>query len=248
MGSAPCACGRRARAAHNGGTLEPRTLDLITDRGDTVSAIATCPDAVDAAYVFAHGAGAGMEHPFMAAVAQGLAARRIACLRYQFPYMQAGKRRVDGAEVAHATVRAAVAQAGALWPQAPLFAGGKSFGGRMTSQAQALDPLPGVRGLVLLGFPLHLAGKPSVVRAEHLAAVTVPMLFIRGTRDALAEAAPYGAAMAPLGRTATRVDIAEADHAFAVLKRSGRTDDEVLTELLDAFAAWTRRRAPGSRG
>ena len=214
-------------------------LSVPTAHGDTVDALATTPDAAEAAYVFAHGAGAGMGHAFMDAVAHGLAERRIACLRYQFPYMQAGQRRVDAAPVAHATVRAAVACASALWPSLPLFAGGKSFGGRMTSQAQAIASLAGVQGLIFLGFPLHPAGKPAVDRAAHLADIDLPMLFLRGTRDALAEPVPYDATMALLGQAATRVDIAEADHGFSVLKRSGRTDAQVMDELLDALWGWT---------
>lgn len=220
--------------------MDIRQLQLTTARDDVVAAIATAPDTVDAAYVFAHGAGAGMDHRFMQAVAEGLAARGVACLRYQFPYMQAGKRRVDGPAVAHDTVRAAVGLSQQLWPATRMFAGGKSFGGRMTSQAQAIAPLPGVQGLVFLGFPLHPAGKPSVTRAEHLADIGIPMLFVRGTRDALAEAAPFDEISARLRPLATRMDIADADHGFSVLRRSGRTDDEVLDETLDAVVAWTQ--------
>ncbi|HVR50747.1 MAG TPA: alpha/beta family hydrolase [Pseudorhodoferax sp.] len=224
---------------------DTQRLDLTLPDGTAVAAIATqpCPSAAPlAAYVFAHGAGAGMEHAFMKDVAQGLARRRIACLRYQFPYMQAGKRRVDSPATAHATVRAAVALAHERWPATPLFAGGKSFGGRMSSQAQAQSPLPGVRGLVFLGFPLHPAGKPSVARAEHLAAIQIPMLFIRGSRDALAEAGPYASMQAGLAGIASCVDIAGADHGFAVLRRSGRTDAEALDEALDALLAWVLRQ------
>lgn len=179
-----------------------------------------------------------MAHPFMERIAQGLAERRVASLRYQFPYMEAGKRRVDAPGTAHETVRAAVAQARELWPGLPLFAGGKSFGGRMTSQAQAIEPLEGVVGLVFLGFPLHLAGKPSVQRAEHLSSVDVPMLFVRGTRDALAEAGPFGELEKVLGSAATYVDVAEADHSFQVLRRSGRDEDEVGDEVVDWVAVW----------
>jgi len=220
-----------------------RKLSLVgTDDAASISvqALATSPPDIQAAYVFAHGAGAGMEHPFMERIATGLAARGVACLRYQFPSMEAGKRRVDSPAVAQRTVRAAVALAGKLWPDAPLFAGGKSFGGRMTSQAQALDPLMRVRGLVFLGFPLHPAGKPSTTRAEHLADIRVPMLFIRGTRDALAEDACFDEAVSRLGRTASRVDIAAADHGFEVLRRSGRSSDEVMKEVLDAMVHWMR--------
>lgn len=215
-------------------------LQITTDTGATVDAVATLPAHADAAFVFAHGAGAGMDHPFMAAAAQGLAERRIASLRYQFPYMQAGKRRVDAAPVAQATVRAAVARAAVLWHGLALFAGGKSFGGRMTSQAQAIAPLPGVVGLIFLGFPLHPAGKPSAERAAHLAAVEVPMLFIHGARDALAEAALFQPMASGLGHMATCVEVDDADHGFHVPKRSGRTDAEVLDEMLDALAAWTQ--------
>lgn len=216
------------------------TLQITTDAGDTVSAEATGSPQAEAAFVFAHGAGAGMTHPFMTAVAQGLAERRIACLRFQFPYMEAARRRVDAAPVAHATVRAAVAAAASLWGALPLFAGGKSYGGRMTSQAQAIAPLPGVAGLIFLGFPLHPSGKPDTVRAQHLASIDVPMLFIRGTRDALAEAPQFDPVMAHLGAVASRFDIAEADHTFHVLKRSGRNDEDVLDEVLDGLALWTQ--------
>lgn len=215
-------------------------LHLTIDGNDTVSAEATVPPEADAGFVFAHGAGAGMSHPFMAAVAQGLAARRLACLRYQFPYMQAARRRVDPAPVAHATVRAAVAAADSLWGPLPLFAGGKSYGGRMTSQAQALDPLPGVVGLIFLGFPLHPSGKPDTARAQHLASIDLPMLFIRGTRDSLADAPQFGPVIERLGPLASRFAIAEADHTFQVLKRSGRTEEEVLAEVLDGLALWTQ--------
>ncbi len=215
-------------------------LHVTTAQGNKVDAIATTPDEVDAAYVFAHGAGAGMEHPFMASVAEGLAQRRIACLRFQFPYMQAGKRRVDAPPVAHATVRAAVAEAAELWPNLQLFAGGKSFGGRMASQAQAVEPLPGVSGLIFLGFPLHPAGKPALDRALHLRSIEIPMLFIHGSRDALAEAAPYAEMARMLGKAATHVEVDEADHTFAVPKRSGRTPSDVLEDILNEFAVWTQ--------
>jgi hypothetical protein len=195
-------------------------------------------------YVFAHGAGAGMDHPFMAAVAQGLAQRGIAVLRFQFPYVEQGSRRPDRPEVAQAAVRAAVAHARELLPGLPLFAGGKSFGGRMTSQAQAAQPLPRVAGLVFLGFPLHPAGKPSLARAEHLQAVELPMLFLQGTRDALAELPLVHQAVARLGPRADLHVVEGADHAFHVLVRSGRTDAQVLDELLDTSAAWMRRHLP----
>jgi predicted alpha/beta-hydrolase family hydrolase len=224
-------------------------LHIATDAGETVSAEATLPPQPEAAFVFAHGAGAGMNHPFMTAVAQGLAERHIACLRYQFPYMEAARRRVDTAPVAHATVRAAVAAAASLWGPLPLFAGGKSYGGRMTSQAQAIAPLPGVAGLVFLGFPLHPSGKPDAARAQHLASIGIPMLFIRGTRDALAEASRFDPVIAHLGDMASRFDIAEADHTFQVLRRSGRDEEDVLAEVLDGLTLWTQawriRPSPG---
>ena len=216
-----------------------KLLDLTLQNGGRVSAIAAGPRRAESAFVFAHGAGAGMHHPFMAAVADGLGQRRIATLRYQFPSMEAGRPRVDRPPVAHATVRAAAAMANALWPGLPLFAGGKSFGGRMTSQAQAIEPIPGVVGLIFLGFPLHPSGKPSVERAIHLASIDVPMLFIHGERDALAETAEFDAMSNSLGSLASREDVAEADHAFHVPKRSGTTDDEVRESFLDALAVWT---------
>lgn len=224
-----------------------RTLLIDVPGSGTVSALATEPSEIAAAFVFAHGAGADMHHRFMEAVGAGLAERRIATLRFQFPYTEAGRRRVDPPAVAQATVRAAVARARSLWPAVPLLAGGKSFGGRMASQAQAVEPLHGVVGLVFLGFPLHPAGKPSVERAAHLLHVRRPMLFVRGTRDALAQAEPHGAVMRQLGDAATQADIAEADHAFQVLKRSGRDEAEVLGEVLDWVAVWSQAAALAAR-
>jgi predicted alpha/beta-hydrolase family hydrolase len=176
----------------------------------------------------------------MTAVAEGLWARGISSLRFQFPYMEAGARRPDRAPLAQATVRAAVMEAGKLLPSLPLFAGGKSFGGRMASQAQAGGDLPKVRGLVFFGFPLHPAGKPSAERAAHLARVNIPMLFLQGTRDALAEMALLRPALARLGKRATLVTVEQADHSFHVPARSGRSDADVLGELLDRGAAWMR--------
>jgi hypothetical protein len=196
------------------------------------------PAGARAGYVFAHGAGAGMAHPFMANVAQGLAERGIACLRYQFPYMERGSKRPDTPAVAHAAVRAAVAEAQRRLPGLPLAAGGKSFGGRMTSQAQALDPLPGVVGLAFLGFPLHPAGKPGDERAQHLFDVNVPMLFLQGTRDELADLSLLQPLVAKLGTRATLKLFDDADHSFHVPARSGRKDAQVMAEMLDAFATW----------
>jgi predicted alpha/beta-hydrolase family hydrolase len=186
----------------------------------------------------AHGAGAGMTHPFMADVAGELAERGIATLRYQFPYMEQGSKRPDTPAVAQATVRAAVAEAARRLPALPLFAGGKSFGGRMTSQAQAALPLPGVRGLVFLGFPLHPAGKPDDKRAEHLADVKVPMLFLQGTRDALAELALLRPVVERLGSRAALKVFEDADHSFHLPARGGRTDAQVRAAMLDALALW----------
>jgi len=191
-----------------------------------------------ACYVLAHGAGAGMKHPFMAAVARGLAERDIATLRYQFPYMDKGSRRPDPPKVAHAAVREAVAEAAKKLPGVPLFAGGKSFGGRMTSQAQAIEPLEGVRGLAFLGFPLHAVGKPSDERAAHLYDVKVPMLFLQGTKDDLADLALLHPVLKKLGRKATLVEFEEANHSFHVPAKTGRKDDEVMAELLDVLAKW----------
>jgi predicted alpha/beta-hydrolase family hydrolase len=204
----------------------------------TVSGLLLAPAAVRATYVLAHGAGAGMAHPFMSAVAEQLADRGIATLRYQFPYMEQGSRRPDAPGIAHVAVRAAVAEAAARLPGLPLFAGGKSFGGRMTSQAQAETPLPGVRGLVFLGFPLHPAKRPSLDRAQHLANVRVPMLFLQGTRDALAEQDLISQVVMHLGGRATLTAVPDADHSFHVPARTGRTDAQVLAGVCDAMAAW----------
>ena len=174
----------------------------------------------------------------MAAVAEGLAERGIATLRYQFPYMERGSKRPDPPKLAQATVRAAVAEAAALLPSLPLIAGGKSFGGRMTSQAQAAEPLPGVQGLAFLGFPLHPAKQPSRERASHLADVKVPMLFLQGTRDALASLDELEPVCASLGRRATLTLFEHADHSFHVPAKSGRTDAAVLNDVLDALATW----------
>ncbi|KQP35413.1 alpha/beta family hydrolase [Pseudorhodoferax sp. Leaf274] len=220
--------------------MDERRFRIEVPGSGSVGAVATGGGEPDAAYVFAHGAGAGMDHVFMQRVAAGLADRRIATLRFQFPYSEAGRHRVDAPAVAQATVRAVVGQANQLWPLTPLFAGGKSFGGRMASQAQALEPLAGVLGLVFLGFPLHPAGKPSLDRAPHLFDIGVPMLFVQGTRDALAEAPQHAALLQRLGAAATRADIDGADHSFSVLRRSGRTDAQALDEALDWILVWTQ--------
>jgi predicted alpha/beta-hydrolase family hydrolase len=184
-----------------------------------------------------------MTHPFMAAVAEELAQRGIATLRYQFPYMEQGSKRPDTPKVAHAAVRAAVDEAARRAPGLPLFAGGKSFGGRMTSQAQAASPLPGVRGLIFLGFPLHATGKPSDERAAHLADIRVPMLFLQGTRDDLATLPLLRPVVEKLGARATLTLFEDADHSFHVPARSGRKDPEVRAQVLDAMASWIREHA-----
>jgi len=180
-----------------------------------------------------------MHHPFMAAVANDLADLGIATLRYQFPYMERRGKRPEPPEVCHATVRAAVTSAHRLEPQLPLIAGGKSFGGRMTSQAQAAFPLAEVRGLVFLGFPPHPPKQPSAIRGEHLFQVRIPMLFLQGTRDAFAELALIQPLIERLGQRATLILIQDADHSFHVAARTGRTDAQVRIEMLKALAAWT---------
>jgi hypothetical protein len=217
-------------------------LRISLPSGDTVSGLLQQPDRVDACFVFAHGAGAGMSHPFMSALAVALGRRGVATLRYQFPFMEMGSKRPDAPALAQAAIRAAVDAAARALPGVPLFAGGKSFGGRMTSQAQAAAPLVGVRGLILVGFPLHAAGKPSSERARHLSQVAVPMLFLQGTRDALADLALMRACTAALGPLARLHVVEGADHAFHVPVRSGRTDAQVIEELAAAIAQWTVAR------
>jgi len=215
---------------------EPVTI--AGEVGVRVSGLLQTPPGARACYVLAHGAGAGMDHPFMAAVAAELAPRGIATLRYQFPAMERGAGRPDPPHLAQATVRAAAAAARRLLPDLPLIAGGKSFGGRMTSQAQASAPLQGVRGLAFLGFPLHPAGRPSQDRAKHLFAVQIPMLFLQGTRDALATLDQLQPLCDALGARATLKLFQDADHSFHVPARTGRKDAQVRGEMLDVFAAW----------
>ncbi|MBL8837474.1 MAG: alpha/beta hydrolase [Alphaproteobacteria bacterium] len=218
----------------------PLTIEITG--AASVSGLWQRPDRATACLVLAHGAGAGMTHRAMAAIADGLDARGIATLRYQFPYMEHGSKRPDQPATAHGAVRAAVAEAARRAPDLPLFAGGRSFGGRMTTQAQALAALPAVRGLVLFAFPLHPARKPSDERAAHLAGVTLPMLFLQGTRDALATTDLLRPAIARLGPRATLHLVADADHDFHVPSRSGRRDVDVLAEILDAAARWMTAR------
>lgn len=219
----------------NSATEEVR---IAVDPANTVSALFDAPDSPIACYVMAHGAGAGMRHAFLAAVANELGELGIATLRFQFPYMEKGSKRPDRPELCHATVRAAVARAAALAPSLPLFAGGRSFGGRMASQAQAAAPLAGVRGLIFLGFPLHAAGKPSDTRADHLARVNVPMLFLQGTQDELADLDLLRPVVERIGERATLTAFEHADHSFHVPARTGRKDAQVRGEVLRALAAW----------
>src|SRR5208283_5477516 len=223
----------------NTSSAEP--VIIIVDDVHSVSGLLWAPAPARACYLLAHGAGAGINHPFMHAVAAELAGRGIATLRYQFPYMERRAKRPDPPWLAHATVRAAAALAVRLAPALPLVAGGKSFGGRMTSQAQAASPLPGVRGLIFLGFPLHPAGKPSDERATHLSAVKIPMLFLQGTRDQLADLHLLRDLAGRLGTRATLRLFSDADHSFHVPARTGRKDSEVMAELLDALAGWIDR-------
>jgi uncharacterized protein len=218
--------------------IAPEKLTFQAGKAGTVSALLLCPDQPLACFVFAHGAGAGMTHPFMEKFANGLCERGVASLRYQFPYMEKGSKRPDPPAVAQATVRAAVALAKKNLPRLPLIAGGKSFGGRMTSQSQAIAPLESVRGLAFVGFPLHASGKPSTERAEHLDRVDVPMLFLQGSRDTLAETALIETVVKRLGPLARLHLVDGADHSFHMLARSGRTDADVMGEILDAFVNW----------
>jgi len=228
----------------------PVELRVHVSKGVEVSALLLEPPRPRALYVLAHGAGAGMRHPFMESIAQRLATRGIGTLRYQFPYMEHGGRRIDPEPVVLETVRAAVEAGREAAGGRPLLAGGKSFGGRMTSRAAAgpalragTPPLGGLAGLVFLGFPLHPAGQPGVSRADHLAKVDLPMLFLQGTRDTLADLALLEPIVQQLGNRATLRVIEHADHSFHVLKRSGRSDGQVLDELAAAVSEWLEERA-----
>jgi predicted alpha/beta-hydrolase family hydrolase len=222
-------------------------LDItVGERVGRVSGLLTRRPHARVLYVLAHGAGAGMRHRFMEAIAAALAERGVASLRYQFPYVEAGTRRPDPPAVLEATVRAAGAAAAQAAPDLPLIAGGKSLGGRMTSGAATRAALPGVAGLVFLGFPLHRPKQPSEDRAAHLGQVTLPMLFLQGTRDELADLGLITGVCARLGALATLHVVEGADHGFEVLKRSGRTDADVLAELADTVVSWCRGRGIGS--
>ncbi len=216
--------------------------DLQIDLGEQgrVSAILQCPPDAWLLYVLAHGAGAGMRHKFLEAMAAALAARGVATFRYQFPYMERGRGRPDAPPILEATVRAAVVRAADAAPELPIIAGGKSLGGRMTSRAASMSPLPGVRGLAFLGYPLHPPGRPGISRAEHLDLVDLPMLFLQGTRDHFANVDLLTPVCRDLGARATLHLVEGGDHSFGVLKRSGRTAAEVLDELGGTLAKWAR--------
>jgi predicted alpha/beta-hydrolase family hydrolase len=217
-----------------------KSVSIPLDHERSVSGLLQAPAGAHACFVFAHGAGAGMAHPFMTSVSDGLAARGVATLRYQFPYVERGTRRPDPPAVAHATVRAATAVAARMLPGLPLIAGGKSFGGRMTSQAQAAAPLPGVCGIAFLGFPLHPAGRPSDERGRHLFEVQLPMLFLQGSRDPLADLGLLGPLVERLGARAALKIFEHADHSFHVPVRTGRKDADVMAEMLDALVGWVK--------
>ncbi len=222
-------------------------VTITVDSARHVSGLLQVPPEARSCYVLAHGAGAGMTHPFLTAVAHGLAGRGIATLRYQFPYMEQGSKRPDASGLAQLTVRAAVEAASRLVPGLVLVAGGKSFGGRMTSQAQAESPLPGVRGLAFLGFPLHPPGRPSKERAKHLFAVRIPMLFLQGTRDEFANLELLKPQINRLGARATLILFGDANHSFHVPARTGRKDSEIMAEMLDALANWIETTVGKSR-
>ena len=224
--------------------MDPLKVDISID-GETVSGLFLRPENAKALYLFAHGAGAGMTHKAMTSNAEGLAERGIATLRFNFPYMEKGSKRPDAPKVAHAAIRAAVSKATELAPDLPLFAGGRSFGGRMTSQAQSIDPLPGIRGLAFLGFPLHPAGKPAIERAEHLSTVEVPMLFVTGSKDALGELDLLRPVVAELGERATLHVVEHADHSFKTAAKSGKTSAQAEAEALDALSDWIEGRLRG---
>jgi predicted alpha/beta-hydrolase family hydrolase len=218
--------------------MRVQPLKIISHDTIAVSAVMLQPNQARACFVLAHGAGAGMSHPFMETVATGLAERGVATLRYQFPYMEKGSKRPDAPAVAHAAVRAAVAEAARRCPGLPLIAGGKSFGGRMTSQAQAIASLPDVRGLLFLGFPLHPPGKPSIERAAHLADVKIPMLFLQGTRDEFAELRLLEPVIERLKYLASLHLVKDGDHSLHVPARSGRKNAEVMAGVLNVVAGW----------
>ena len=214
------------------------TRFLASRSAGEVSALVLRPENARWMLVFGHGAGAGMRHRFMEDAAATLATKGIATFRYQFPYVEQKSRRIDPQPILLSTVRSAAQAAHAAAPDLPLLAGGKSMGGRMTSLAASKGPLENVRGIVFFGFPLHPAGDPGTSRAEHLASVTIPMLFLQGTRDKLADLDLLRPEVERLGERARLHIIEGADHGFDVLKRSGRNAGDVLVELTETTAAW----------
>lgn len=210
----------------------------VNEKAEEVSGLLQMPKGAKALLVVAHGAGAGMRHRFMEDVAAKLAERRVATLRYQFPYMEKGSKRPDSEAVLTATVRSAVAAAERFAGEIPIFAGGKSMGGRMTSLAEARESLNGIKGMIFFGFPLHAAGKPSAERGKHLAEINVPMLFIQGSRDTLADLKLLKPLCRSLGKRAELFIVDGGDHSFHMLKSSGRSDGEVLDEVVEKAAAW----------
>jgi len=223
--------------------MPAKPISIRIDATSEVSALMDRPRDANALLVLAHGAGAGMTHRHMAATAEGLATRGITVLRFNFPYMERGSKRPDSPAVAHAAIRAAVARATKLAGDLPVFAGGRSFGGRMTSQAQTEEPLSDVRGLVFFAWPLHPSGKPGTDRAEHLSKVKLPMLFLQGTADTLAEANILKPVVTSLGKRATLHLVEHADHSFHVPVRTGRKDAAVLDEILDVARDWMLKHA-----
>jgi len=220
------------------GRPEPEPWAIALNPATRVSALMQRPRPARAVFVMGHGAGAGMHHPFMSAVSGELAELGIATVRYQFPYMEKGSRRPDSPAVCDATIRAVIATVQEREPELPVIAGGKSFGGRMTSQAQSGVPLPRVQGLAFFGFPLHPPQRPSSARGDHLLAVDVPMLFLQGTRDEFANFELLGPLIERLGARATLKLIPDADHSFHVAARTGRNDSQVRTEILQALSGW----------
>jgi uncharacterized protein len=217
---------------------DSRLTFAASNSSGEVSALLRRPAESRLLYVLAHGAGAGMQHPFMEEISRALASRGVATFRYQFPYMEAGRRAPNPRPILLATVRSAVAAAAKAAPDLPMIAGGKSMGGRMTSLAASERPLPGVVGLVFLGFPLHAAGRPSSDRGHHLKSTGLPMLFLQGTRDRLAELTVLKPLIAELGKGSTLHIIDEGDHSFRVPKRTGLTEEDVLDGAAATIVRW----------
>ena len=222
--------------------MKTAELEVQIPDGRAVSALFAEPDGQSRfLYVLGHGAGAGMRHPFLDAVATGLAELGIATLRYQFPYMEIGRKSPDSPRVLEASIRGALSRAAEIEPSIPVVAGGKSMGGRISSHVAAVDAPPYLRGLIFLGYPLHAPNKPDTKRAKHLAGVAVPMLFVQGTRDSLADLSLIRSTVDSLGSKATLHVVDGGDHSFKVLKRSGRTSAETMNELTQTISGWAKR-------